>query len=118
MKMKERQSENLVDSFDDGSTEKIEMQRIDHMRLDSDKARDKGRERYTDRESEQIPINRKSIPLSEVKNIMSANIDSVLERGERLDKMIDQSDELRGQAMLFSKRAREVTSYRYRCKLR
>ena len=46
--------------------------------------------------------------LSDVKNVMVRNIDSVLERGERLEVLVDKSDHLNQQAFKFERSSRKL----------
>jgi len=48
------------------------------------------------------------LPLTRSKDIMVQNIDSILQRGERLDLLVDKTDTLAGQAYAFRRGARSV----------
>ena len=54
------------------------------------------------------PLKQAQADLNNVKDIMVQNIDSVLQRGERLDLLVDKTDTLAGQAYAFRRGARNV----------
>ncbi|RXK36411.1 vesicle-associated membrane protein 7 [Tremella mesenterica] len=54
------------------------------------------------------PLRQAQTDLNNVKDIMVQNIDSVLQRGERLDLLVDKTDTLAGQAYAFRRGARNV----------
>ncbi|BEJ16448.1 hypothetical protein CspHIS471_0510530 [Cutaneotrichosporon sp. HIS471] len=54
------------------------------------------------------PLKQAQTDLSNVKDIMVQNIDSILQRGERLDLLVDKTDTLAGQAYAFRRGARSV----------
>merc|ERR1711879_978739 len=46
--------------------------------------------------------------MAEVKGVMYTNIDKVLERGERIELLVDKSDNLNTQSFKFKKRAKKL----------
>lgn len=54
------------------------------------------------------PIFHRDHSLTDSKDIMVQNIDSILQRGERLDLLVDKTDTLAGQAYAFRRGARSV----------
>ncbi|WRT66331.1 uncharacterized protein IL334_003286 [Kwoniella shivajii] len=54
------------------------------------------------------PLRQAQSDLNNVKDIMVQNIDSILQRGERLDLLVDKTDTLAGQAYAFRRGARNV----------
>ncbi|WVO16261.1 hypothetical protein L204_103936 [Cryptococcus depauperatus] len=54
------------------------------------------------------PLRQAQSDLNNVKDIMVQNIDSILQRGERLDLLVDKTDTLAGQAYAFRRGARAV----------
>lgn len=46
--------------------------------------------------------------VNEVKNIMVENIEKVIERGEKIELLVDKTDDLRSQAEVFQKRGRQL----------
>ncbi|KAI9639499.1 synaptobrevin-domain-containing protein [Dioszegia hungarica] len=54
------------------------------------------------------PLKQARSDLDNVKDIMVQNIDSILQRGERLDLLVDKTDTLAGQAYAFRRGARNV----------
>ena len=54
------------------------------------------------------PLKQAQTDLNNVKDIMVQNIDSILQRGERLDLLVDKTDTLAGQAYAFRRGARAV----------
>ncbi|ORX36691.1 synaptobrevin-domain-containing protein [Kockovaella imperatae] len=54
------------------------------------------------------PLKQAKTDLDNVKDIMVQNIDSILQRGERLDLLVDKTDTLAGQAYAFRRGARSV----------
>lgn len=48
--------------------------------------------------------------IAEVKNVMVENIEKVLERGERIELLVDKTDHLSSEAFLFRKEARKLKS--------
>lgn len=54
------------------------------------------------------PLRQAQSDLNNVKDIMVQNIDSILQRGERLDLLVDKTDTLAGQAYAFRRGARSV----------
>ncbi|EJT45903.1 vesicle-associated membrane protein [Trichosporon asahii var. asahii CBS 8904] len=54
------------------------------------------------------PLKQARSDLDNVKDIMVQNIDSILQRGERLDLLVDKTDTLAGQAYAFRRGARAV----------
>lgn len=54
------------------------------------------------------PLKQAQGELNNVKDIMVQNIDSILQRGERLDLLVDKTDTLAGQAYAFRRGARNV----------
>mmetsp|Transcript_31762 Transcript_31762/g.107756 ORF Transcript_31762/g.107756 Transcript_31762/m.107756 type:complete len:185 (+) Transcript_31762:72-626(+) len=48
--------------------------------------------------------------LDDVKNVMVQNIEMVLERGEKLDNLVERSDDLSKQSKMFYKQARKTNS--------
>ncbi|KAK1924175.1 synaptobrevin-domain-containing protein [Papiliotrema laurentii] len=54
------------------------------------------------------PLKQAKSDLDNVKDIMVQNIDSILQRGERLDLLVDKTDTLAGQAYAFRRGARSV----------
>ncbi|KAL7421796.1 hypothetical protein Q5752_003567 [Cryptotrichosporon argae] len=54
------------------------------------------------------PLKQARTDLDNVKDIMVQNIDSILQRGERLDLLVDKTDTLAGQAYAFRRGARQV----------
>lgn len=56
--------------------------------------------------------------LDDVKNIMVQNIENVLERGERLELLVDKTENLHQQAFKFQKSSRQLRSAMYWRKIR
>lgn len=50
------------------------------------------------------------LQVDEVKNIMVENIEKVLERGEKIELLVDKTDDLRFQAEKFQKTGRQLRS--------
>jgi vesicle-associated membrane protein 7 len=46
--------------------------------------------------------------LEDTKNIMVENIDKVLERGEKIELLVDKTDRLRDQGLKFEKNSRQL----------
>jgi vesicle-associated membrane protein 7 len=44
----------------------------------------------------------------QVKNVMVQNIDRVLERGEKIELLVDKTDALQGEAFRFKRQARQL----------
>lgn len=54
------------------------------------------------------PLKQARTDMDNVKDIMVQNIDSILQRGERLDTLVDKTDSLAGQVYAFRRGARNV----------
>lgn len=48
--------------------------------------------------------------IAEVKNVMIENIEKVLERGERIELLVDKTDHLNSEAFMFRQKAKKVKS--------
>ncbi|CAL5223870.1 g6457 [Coccomyxa viridis] len=55
-------------------------------------------------------INRVRGGISEVKNVMIENIDKVLDRGERIELLVDKTDHLQNESFAFKREARRLKS--------
>ena len=62
--------------------------------------------RFNDPESDKM--NRLQNSISDVKNVMRQNINKVLERGEKIDLLVDKSEALAESATVFHKRAKKL----------
>eukprot|EP00614_Pseudopedinella_elastica_P042203 CAMPEP_0181260402 /NCGR_PEP_ID=MMETSP1097-20121128/926_1 /TAXON_ID=35684 /ORGANISM="Pseudopedinella elastica, Strain CCMP716" /LENGTH=210 /DNA_ID=CAMNT_0023358917 /DNA_START=27 /DNA_END=659 /DNA_ORIENTATION=- len=51
--------------------------------------------------------------IDDVKNVMVQNIEAVLERGEKLELLVDKTDQLQSQAFMFSKSSKKLRTAMY-----